>query len=184
MDHQPTDGAYKDLEHRYTQRRLAMDVENTKQKQADQHGGGVFAIEARSGQAGSNGDAAEDREQLRSGGQAQSSAVHRGVSDAGQTTTGELLRFWKAEQTAFGILLVAYACLMMLAPALARHSDEINQLACTALDLLAGLRTGLVVFGSGCMAAALLIAVFGRDGTSSGSNACRTESAEDDKANS
>ncbi|MHA6823915.1 hypothetical protein ACQUKI_20625 [Ralstonia pseudosolanacearum] len=183
MDHQPTDGAYKDLEHRYTQRRLAIHAENAKLEPADQQGGGVFAIEARSGQAGSNGDAAEDREQHRSGGQAQCPAMRRGGNDAGQFTTGELLQGWKAEQTAFGILLVAYVFLMMLVPVLARHPEEINQLACAAHDLLADLRTGLLVLGSGSMAAALLIAAFCRDATSSDSTAWRNESAEDDKAN-
>jgi len=72
-------------------------------------------------------------------------------------TDDELLSDWKAERTAFGLLLVGYAFLMSMAPILARYPNETAQMACTSIRHIVDWRVWVVSASAMCLAAVAAI---------------------------
>jgi len=72
--------------------------------------------------------------------------------DAG-VTDDDLLSDWKAERTAFGLLLVGYAFLMSMAPLLARYPNETVQMACTSIRHIVDWRVWVLSASAMCLAA-------------------------------
>ncbi|MCP1175663.1 hypothetical protein [Ralstonia chuxiongensis] len=95
-----------------------------------------------------------------------------GVRAAGEgcrdISNEELLREWKAEHTAFGLVLVAYAFLMGLAPLIARYPAEMNQMFCALLQPTVSWGAWVVAATVLCLVSILLIARKRRPKTASG----------------
>lgn len=70
-----------------------------------------------------------------------------------RVTDDELLSDWKAERTAFGLLLVGYAFLMSMAPFLARYPNETAQMACTSIRHIVDWRVWVLSASAMCLAA-------------------------------
>lgn len=70
----------------------------------------------------------------------------------------ELFREWKAQHTAFGLVLVVYAFLMGLAPLVARNSDEMAQMFCALLPASGNWWTWVAGASALCLVAILMIA--------------------------
>ncbi|MFV8598487.1 hypothetical protein [Ralstonia pseudosolanacearum] len=79
-----------------------------------------------------------------------------------------LFREWRAQHTAFGLVLVAYAFLMGLAPLIARYPVETNQMLCASLHAIVDWRTWVVAATVLCLTAILLIALKRRRKTARG----------------
>lgn len=75
-----------------------------------------------------------------------------------EVSEDELIREWKAQHTAFGLVLVAYAFLMGLAPLVARNSAEIEQMFCALLPASGSWRTWVAGASALCLVAILMIA--------------------------
>ncbi|MGA4422907.1 hypothetical protein ACI2UY_22465 [Ralstonia nicotianae] len=93
--------------------------------------------------------------------------MHLSGRPAGVRATGEecrevsdeeLIREWKAQHTAFGLVLVAYAFLMGLAPLIARDPAELNQMFCAWLQPTVSWGAWVVAGTVLCLVTLLLIA--------------------------
>ena len=74
-------------------------------------------------------------------------------------SVNELFREWKAEHTAFGLVLVAYAFLLSVAPLIARHPDELMQIACISLRHIVDWRAWVLTASVACLVAIAVIAL-------------------------
>lgn len=93
----------------------------------------------------------------------------RGNGESGRGfSEDELIREWKAQHTAFGLVLVVYAFLMGLAPILARYPVEVNEMFCAALQTSVSWWTWVVAATALCLVAILIIALKRRHKTASG----------------
>lgn len=96
-------------------------------------------------------------------------APARAAGEVGaEISEDELIREWKAQHTAFGLVLVVYAFLMGLAPILARYPVEVNGMFCAALQTSVSWWTWVVAATVLCLVAILIIALKRRHKTASG----------------
>ena len=87
------------------------------------------------------------------------SAPGRSAGEIGaEVSEDELFREWKAQHTAFGLVLVVYAFLMGLAPLVARYPVEMNEMFCAALRTSVSWWTWVVGASVLCLVAILMIA--------------------------
>jgi len=96
-------------------------------------------------------------------------APARAVGEVGaEVSEDELIREWKAQHTAFGLVLVAYAFLMGLAPLVARSSIEMDQMFCALLQAGGSWPTWVAGASALCLVAILMIARKWRHETAEG----------------
>lgn len=80
-------------------------------------------------------------------------------SDGTADSIDELFREWKAQHTAFGWVLVAYAFLISVAPLIARHPDETLQIICTSLRHVVDGRAWVLSASVACLIALVVTAL-------------------------
>jgi len=79
-----------------------------------------------------------------------------------------LLEGSKVESIAFGILIVAYACIMSVAPLIAKYPDEFNQLLRILLECACDWRLWVGISTTGILSAIAIIAFKRRNRLPSG----------------
>ncbi|CAJ0807599.1 hypothetical protein LMG19083_04586 [Ralstonia psammae] len=94
--------------------------------------------------------------------------VRRNAQTGPALSDEDLFCEWKTQQTAFGLVLVAYAFLMSLAPLIARYPDETSQMVCASLHAIVDWRAWVVMATVLCLVAILVIALKRRHETASG----------------
>lgn len=93
----------------------------------------------------------------------------RGDGDEeGDVVSDDPFSEWRAQHTAFGAVLVAYAFLMSLVPLVARYPEEANQMIFALLQAIVDWRIWVLVVTSLCLMAILMIALKRRQKTAGG----------------
>ncbi|NKF95689.1 hypothetical protein GO290_02782 [Ralstonia solanacearum] len=88
--------------------------------------------------------------------------------EGSEVSNEELFREWKAQHTAFGLVLVVYAFLMGLAPLIAREPAELNQMFCAWLQPTLSWGAWVAAATALCLITILVIARKRRPKTASG----------------
>jgi hypothetical protein len=71
----------------------------------------------------------------------------------------ELLREWKRQHAAFGVVLVGYALLLSATPLIVRYPNETTQILCTSLRHFIDWRAWVLAASAGCLIAIAVVAL-------------------------